>query len=89
MKKTARVIVTLKCNRNCPGCCNMNLPEYREVHTDEELLDYEEIVITGGEPMLIPGKVLELSIECGTKGIEERCTYIPLIGTARGSARKF
>ena len=48
MKKTARVIVTLKCNRNCPGCCNMNLPEYREVHTDEELLDYEEIVITGG-----------------------------------------
>lgn len=59
MKKTARVIVTLKCNRNCPGCCNTNLPEYREVHTDEELLDYEEIVITGGEPMLIPGKVLE------------------------------
>lgn len=47
MKKTARVIVTLKCNRNCPGCCNTNLPEYREVHTDEELLDYEEIVITG------------------------------------------
>lgn len=68
MKKTARVIVTLKCNRNCPGCCNMNLPEYREVHTDEELLDYEEIVITGGEPMLIPGKVLEFINRMWDKG---------------------
>ena len=36
MKKTARVIVTLKCNRKCPGCCNTNLPEYREAHTDED-----------------------------------------------------
>ena len=26
MKKTARVIVTLNCNRRCPGCCNINLP---------------------------------------------------------------
>lgn len=68
MKKTARVIVTLKCNRKCPGCCNTNLPEYREVHTDEELMDYEEIVITGGEPMLIPGKVLEFINRMWDKG---------------------
>lgn len=68
MKKTARVIVTFGCNRKCPGCCNSKLPEYRTVHTDEELMKYQEIVITGGEPMLIPGKVLEFINRIWDKG---------------------
>ena len=34
----------------------------------EKLLDYEEIVITGGEPMLIPGKVLEFINRMWDKG---------------------
>ena len=68
MKKTARVIVTFQCNRRCPGCCNSNLPEYRKVHTDEELMGYQEIVITGGEPMLIPGKTLEFINRMWDKG---------------------
>lgn len=68
MKKTARVIVTFRCNRKCPGCCNLNLPEYRKVHTDEELMEYQEIVITGGEPMLIPGKTLEFINRMWDKG---------------------
>ena len=25
MKKTARVIITSKCDRKCPGCCNIKL----------------------------------------------------------------
>ena len=25
MKKTARVIITSKCDRKCPGCCNSKL----------------------------------------------------------------
>ncbi len=68
MKKTARVIVTLNCNRRCPGCCNINLPGHRKVSTDEELMGYQEIVITGGEPMLIPGKLLELINRMWDKG---------------------
>lgn len=68
MKKTARVIVTFRCNRKCPGCCNLNLPEYQKVHTDEELMEYQEIVITGGEPMLIPGKTLEFINRMWDKG---------------------
>lgn len=68
MKKTARVIVTLNCNRRCPGCCNINLPGHRKVSTDEELMGYQEIVITGGEPMLIPGKLLEFINRMWDKG---------------------
>lgn len=68
MKKTARVIVTLNCNRRCPGCCNINLPGHRKVSTDEELMGYQEIVITDGEPMLIPGKLLEFINRMWDKG---------------------
>lgn len=53
MKKTARVIVTFECDRKCPGCCNVAPGfSYKETKFDD-LLKYEEIVITGGEPMLI------------------------------------
>ena len=58
MKKKARVIVTFECSRKCPGYCNEKLPELREIFEDKELLQYDEIIITGGEPMLIPTKVL-------------------------------
>lgn len=68
MKKTARVIVTFECNRKCPGCCNTKLPGCRTIHNDEELMKYQEIVITGGEPMLIPGKVLEFTNRMWDRG---------------------
>jgi hypothetical protein len=50
MKRTLRLIYTATCNRSCPGCCNKdfdlpNLP--RPTH-----FNYDEIFITGGEPML-------------------------------------
>lgn len=70
LKKTARVIVTFECNRNCPGCCNKKLPEYKVIHNINELLAYQEIVITGGEPMLIPGKVMDL-----VDGLRTDCDY--------------
>lgn len=56
MKTTARVIVTKQCNRKCIGCCNESLGDIRKVQY-EELLTYKEIIITGGEPMLIAEKV--------------------------------
>ena len=54
--------------RRLPDKACLLYTSYREVHTDEELLDYEEIVITGGEPMLIPGKVLEFINRMWDKG---------------------
>lgn len=68
MKKTARVIVTFDCMRECPGCFVLNLPKYKKVHTDEEFLGYQEIVITGGDPMLIPGKTLKFIDRMRDKG---------------------
>lgn len=92
MKKTARVIVTFGCNRKCPGCCNSQLPEYRTIHSDEELMKYQEIVITGGEPMLIPGKVLEFINSMWDKGYrrgtEGRCICTLPSGMEKESVKK-
>lgn len=59
MKKTARVIVTYNCPRHCPNCCNEHISNVPEVKF-EDLLKYEELVITGGEPMLIAPRVVEM-----------------------------
>jgi organic radical activating enzyme len=57
----ARVMVTLNCNRKCDGCCNkgpvFNLHQVAE--NLDEILKADEIMITGGEPMLLPIKVFE------------------------------
>lgn len=59
MKQTARVIVTYKCNRSCPGCCNGHGNAVKKIEDIRELLGYEEIILTGGEPMLLKSKLLE------------------------------
>ena len=53
-KVTARVIVTLDCNRNCDYCCNTEaiLEEANVLDSYNELLTYDEVCITGGEPSL-------------------------------------
>ena len=56
--QTVRVIVTDECNRHCKGCCNNYLGEVDPVEF-EDLLKYDEIVITGGEPMMIAERVVE------------------------------
>lgn len=53
MKQTLRLITTYKCNRNCIGCCNKQenfLPD--KIKTITSLEGYNEIILTGGEPML-------------------------------------
>ncbi len=49
--KTLRLLITSECNKNCEGCCNKQydlntLPKI----THEELSEYDEIIVTGGEP---------------------------------------
>lgn len=60
MKKTARVILTFLCNRNCPGCCNesLNPSDYHMIKNINELEKYNEVVLTGGEPFLLSAKLL-------------------------------
>lgn len=52
--KTARIIITRDCPRKCPGCCNnqeqfRHIPKFGEL---EHVREYDQIILTGGEPML-------------------------------------
>jgi len=62
--KSARVITTFECNRNCPYCSNNYeslISQGREVEKILSLAEkYDEIIVTGGEPMLYPYDTLEL-----------------------------
>lgn len=52
--KTARIIVTRDCPRKCTGCCN-NQPQFRHIPKFgklEHVREYDQIILTGGEPML-------------------------------------
>ena len=53
--KKLRLLVTERCNRNCPKCCNQfhdlkNIPTITD--SIGELAEYDEIMLTGGEPAL-------------------------------------
>ena len=46
-----RLLVTEECNRHCPGCCNNNW-DLKSLSVCKSYRDYEQILITGGEPLL-------------------------------------
>lgn len=69
MKKTARVIVTYDCPRNCPNCCNQHIENVPQVKF-EDLLKYEELVLTGGEPMMIGARVVEMIHRLRVQGFD-------------------
>lgn len=62
--KKLRLLVTANCLNRCPLCCNkqFNVNDIPVV----DRWDYEEIMITGGEPMLYPDRLERLC-----KGIRE------------------
>lgn len=49
MNKKLRLLVTMDCPNNCPLCCN-NQFDIEKIPTVDRW-DYEEICITGGEPL--------------------------------------
>lgn len=53
-----RLLVTGMCPHKCPMCCNnqFNLLDVPVV----DRLDYKEVMITGGEPLLFPTRVTQL-----------------------------
>ena len=55
--KKARLLVTLDCHRKCAYCCNKQpgkLAGAIKITALDRMVGYEEIMISGGEPMLIP-----------------------------------
>ncbi len=59
MKKTARIITTFKCQRNCSYCVNkqpaVEVAKPLDESSIKDIAGYEEVLLTGGEPMLDPG----------------------------------
>lgn len=59
--KKARLLITQKCDKNCDGCCNKHsIFKPRVLDNLNELLNYNEVMITGGEPILCPDKIFEI-----------------------------
>jgi pyruvate formate-lyase activating enzyme-like uncharacterized protein len=73
--KKLRLLVTEKCNRNCVGCCNNDVKPSGVLFDVDECLDYQLIMITGGEPLLFP-EMLCLLLETLKKN--QRCPPIYL-----------
>ena len=66
IKKSARVILTLDCPRNCEYCCNKQpgmLDQAQKITDLSDLADYDVINLTGGEPMLYPYQTLSIIAE--------------------------
>jgi len=57
-----RLVMLEECNRTCEGCCN-NDWDLEGLQVVDSFSGYDEILITGGEPMLYPEKVIDLCNE--------------------------
>lgn len=68
MKTKVRLLFTDDCNRKCKGCCNRNWTGEPPIGlTWQEVREFDEIYITGGEPMLYPKKLKKLIKKLKTK----------------------
>lgn len=73
MRKTARILVTIKCNRSCPGCANDKFvvsDQANHMKSVEEIKGYDDVIVTGGEPML-RAKATETFIDMARNRIAE------------------
>lgn len=65
--KTARILITKVCNRTCHYCCNEQVDTVVDSAIPVTNLDFvsqfEAVVISGGEPMLYPDKVIAMARE--------------------------
>jgi organic radical activating enzyme len=66
MKKSLRLLLFEECNRDCPGCCNKDW-DLNSLESETSYEDYDEIILTGGEPMLRPGFVIDVVEELRRK----------------------
>jgi organic radical activating enzyme len=57
--KKLRLLVTKDCNRHCKGCCNKDW-NLDKLPNCKSYKGYDEIILTGGEPLLLDMMVLKL-----------------------------
>jgi molybdenum cofactor biosynthesis enzyme MoaA len=54
-----RLLVTKDCDRSCKGCCNKNW-DLDGLETVQSFKGYDEVLLTGGEPMLDRDRLLRV-----------------------------
>jgi len=59
--KILRLLLTEACNRSCKGCCN-NDWDLAGLDVARDFTGYDQILLTGGEPMLDPNMVIDAII---------------------------
>lgn len=59
MNKRCRLLLTAKCPNSCPLCCNKQFDLLKEVPIISRW-DYDEFILTGGEPLQFPNSVIEV-----------------------------
>lgn len=60
-KKTMRLIVTERCDRDCTCCCNKAHDMESVPHAVPSMFKgYDQIILTGGEPLLYPNDTLHI-----------------------------
>ena len=76
---SARLLITLDCNRKCKGCCNTYTAIIDEaIHIDslDALQEVDEIMISGGEPMLYPEYTYDIIRRLWDQGNPNRKIYL-------------
>lgn len=58
LKKDLRLLLLEKCNRNCEGCCNKDF-NLKNLPIETQFAGYENIMLTGGEPLLDPFLIIK------------------------------
>jgi hypothetical protein len=67
MASKLRLLVHEECNRACPGCCNKGW-DLKALPECPSFKGYKEVMLTGGEPMLDPQKVIYLADKAMLEG---------------------
>ena len=55
-----RLLLFEKCDRNCEGCCNKDW-DLNALPTITDFWEYDEVLLTGGEPLLEPFRVISIA----------------------------
>uniref|UniRef100_A0A6H2A3H0 Putative iron-sulfur binding domain containing protein n=1 Tax=viral metagenome TaxID=1070528 RepID=A0A6H2A3H0_9ZZZZ len=55
--KKLRLIIFKECNKSCIGCCNKDW-DLKNLPIETDFSQYDEILLTGGEPMLVPLSII-------------------------------
>jgi hypothetical protein len=60
--KTLRLLLFDDCTRSCSGCCNKSW-DLDKLERETDFAPYDEIMLTGGEPMLRPDIIVRAMIQ--------------------------